>query len=229
MNSHTIRQVSDAELDQQLSAAPGAVVVEFFATWCGNCRRLEPVLDRLATEYAGRARFVKVNVEENPETVARYGVSSTPTLVRLESGRVVTPALVGAQAESVLRDWLDTATPADLDGTLHTDDRQWVPADACALPSADQPLRVAEFGRLFSDSLRGVRRVSATQLRLELDAGAEATARDLIARETDCCEFFSFTLTRRDRDRMWMDIEVPAERGGVLDGLAEQASTAQVA
>ncbi|WP_446663522.1 thioredoxin family protein [Flexivirga sp. B27] len=230
MGSGVVRQVSDAEFDQDVREAPGPVVVEFFATWCGNCRRLAPVLDRLAGEFADRVRFVKINIEEDLQVAARYGVSATPTLVRLRAGEPIAPALVGAQPETVLRDWLaDTAERTPADGSASDDDRQWVPADACTLPTADQPLRVAEFARLFTHSLRGLQRTGPTRLRLELVADAEDTARDLIARETDCCDFFSFTLTRAGEGAMWMDIEVPADRRGVLDGLAEQAATAQAA
>jgi hypothetical protein len=93
----------------------------------------------------------------------------------------------------------------------------WVP-DACALPTAEQPLRVAEFGELLRTSVRSAERVSGTQLRLTLDPVAEATARDLCARETECCSFFAFTFGR-DGDDLLLDVTVPPQHVEVLDAL----------
>jgi hypothetical protein len=93
----------------------------------------------------------------------------------------------------------------------------WV-SDACTLPTAAQPLRVAEFDELFRTSLRSRDRVSPTQLRLTLDPAAEATARDLCARETQCCSFFTFTFGR-DGDDLVLDVTVPAQHLEVLDSI----------
>lgn len=100
----------------------------------------------------------------------------------------------------------------------------WVP-DACTLPTAEQPLRVAEFDALFAAALRGVDRLAPTRLRLILDGGAEveAGARDLVARETECCSFFTFTVERVDDGRLHLDVEVPPARLEVLDALATRA------
>jgi hypothetical protein len=100
---------------------------------------------------------------------------------------------------------------------------EWAPAE-CTLPTEERPLRVAEFDELFASALRGLERVGPTHLRLTLDDGAhvEETARDLTARETGCCSFFTFTLTP-GRERLTVDIEVPAVHTKVLDGLAVRA------
>lgn len=99
----------------------------------------------------------------------------------------------------------------------------WV-SQACTLPTAQQPLRIAEFDDLFTTALTEVRRTDGTQLRLELQAGAEleATARDLTARECQCCSFFVFTFTRTE-DVLHLDIEVPSAHVDVLDGLEARA------
>jgi hypothetical protein len=102
----------------------------------------------------------------------------------------------------------------------------WVPVDACSLPTAEQPLRVAEFGQLFAASVRGVARPSAIRLRLELDAAAEPVARDLAGRESSCCAFFTFAFVPAGQGTVWMDIEVSPERADVLDGVAAQAEAA---
>ena len=106
-----------------------------------------------------------------------------------------------------------------------TDD-SWVP-DACTLPTDDRPLRLAEFDGLLHDALRGVDRLSAGHLRLRLDGRAEPVARDLIARESDCCSFFTFDLARPDTDVLTLDIRVPAGRVAVLDALARRATAAR--
>lgn len=107
---------------------------------------------------------------------------------------------------------------------------QWAPGDACTLPTAQQPLREAEFAALFATALRGVERPSPTWLRLELDPRVEVEAwtRDLLLRESACCSFFDFRLTPADGD-LTLEVRVPAARVGVLDGLARQAGTARSA
>ncbi|KAB1107569.1 hypothetical protein [Micromonospora aurantiaca] len=106
-----------------------------------------------------------------------------------------------------------------------TDD-SWVP-DTCTLPTAERPLRLAEFDGLFHDALRGADRPAAGHLRLHLDGRAEALARDLIARESACCSFFTFDLASPDGDTLTLDIRVPATRVAVLDALALRATAAR--
>lgn len=103
-------------------------------------------------------------------------------------------------------------------------DAAWVVVDACTLPTAAQPLRVAEFDALFATALRGMDRVSRTRLRIELAAAAEAEARELAAAESGCCSFFTFGFGPAGPETVWMDIEVPAARAEVLDGLAARAA-----
>ncbi|MGC4897129.1 hypothetical protein [Micromonospora sp. DT31] len=99
----------------------------------------------------------------------------------------------------------------------------WAP-DACTLPTAERPLRLAEFDRLFHDALRDVDRLSTRHLRLRLDGSAEAALRDVVARESACCSFFTFDLTRPAGHALTLDIRVPAAHAGVLDALAERAA-----
>ena len=67
----------------------GVVLVDFWATWCGPCKMLSPVLDELAAEYSDRARFCKVNVEDEPELSARFGIASIPTLIFFKNGEIL--------------------------------------------------------------------------------------------------------------------------------------------
>jgi len=84
------------------------VLVEFWAQWCPPCHRLAPVLDELAVEYAGRARIVKVDVDDNPATARAYGVMSVPTLSLFRGGELVSQ-VVGALPKSRLSAQLDAA------------------------------------------------------------------------------------------------------------------------
>lgn len=213
-----IREIGDAGFAAVVAEAEVPVVAVFFATWCGGCHRLAPVLDMMAAKFAGRVDFVKINADENPDTVARYQISSTPTLIMFVAGQPVA-RLKGAQPEAALDDWFSGAAAAPgaaVDGS-------WVPVDACTLPTARQPFRLAEFGDLFEASLRGVERLSTVRLRLRIDASAEGRARGLAARESACCSFFTFSFTPA-ADSVWMDIAVPPARTEVLDGLTAQAA-----
>ncbi|MFR9779495.1 hypothetical protein ACL02O_25985 [Micromonospora sp. MS34] len=108
-----------------------------------------------------------------------------------------------------------------------TADDSWVP-DACTLPTAERPLRLAEFDRFFTDAVRAVDRVSARHLRLRLDGTAriEETARDLTARESSCCSLFTFDLSRPDPDSLTLEVQVPAGHVDVLDALAARVAAA---
>ncbi|HZE39457.1 MAG TPA: hypothetical protein VE172_11675 [Stackebrandtia sp.] len=100
-------------------------------------------------------------------------------------------------------------------------DTEWVP-DACTLPTAEQPLRIAAFGDLFAHHLRDGERLSPTRLRLAFDPDARAELENLLAAESDCCSFFGFTIGD-DAGDLRLDIDVPASQTTVLDGLAAQA------
>ena len=95
--------------------------------------------------------------------------------------------------------------------------------EACTLPIVDRPLRLAEFDDLFATAVRDQQRLSPTSLRWRLDPAAEATARDLTARESSCCSFFSFTFAP-DGDLLNLDVRVPVAHIEVLDALAGRAA-----
>jgi hypothetical protein len=98
---------------------------------------------------------------------------------------------------------------------------------ACTLPTAEQPVRLAEFDGLFAEAVRGVRRPAPDRLRLVLEAAPAVAARaaDLVARESGCCGFFTFTLTISD-GTLLLDVAVPAAQAEVLDALASRATSA---
>jgi hypothetical protein len=104
----------------------------------------------------------------------------------------------------------------------HDKPEGWVP-QACTLPTIERPLRRAEFDSLFATALRAQQRVAPTRLRWTLDPAAEDLARDLTARETGCCSFFTFTFAL-SADVVHVDVEVPASHVDVLDALADHAA-----
>lgn len=104
----------------------------------------------------------------------------------------------------------------------------WVP-DACTLPTVERPLRLTEFDDLFT-GLTSLDRISPVQVRMHLAgaAGLEESVRDLTARETECCSFFTFTtrpVPGADGGRLALDIEVPSAHAAVLAALAERAES----
>jgi thioredoxin 2 len=88
--------VTDASFAQDVERSPVPVLVDAWAPWCGPCHMIAPIIDQLAAELAGRVRIVKLNVDDNPETAARFGLRSIPTLLVLKDGREV-DRLVGVQ------------------------------------------------------------------------------------------------------------------------------------
>jgi hypothetical protein len=107
--------------------------------------------------------------------------------------------------------------------------QNWAP-QACTLPTAELPLRVAEFEGLFADAVRAFERAEPTRLRLELRASPQVAGRaaTLAAAETECCSFFTFTLTATG-GALALEISVPTPHVGVLDGLADLVQRSSLA
>ena len=81
--------VTDATWTQEVEQHDGVVVVDFNAAWCGPCRMIAPVVEKLAEEYAGKAKVVQIDADANPQTLVRFNVRSIPTLLYFKGGQVV--------------------------------------------------------------------------------------------------------------------------------------------
>lgn len=94
----TVLSSTDLTFPEDVLQSQTPVLVDFWAPWCGPCRMIAPAVEELGREFANRARVVKLNVDENPGTAARYGIASIPTLLVFKNGKVV-DQVIGAASK----------------------------------------------------------------------------------------------------------------------------------
>ena len=97
----TARTVNEATWEQEVLNNEKAVLVDFWAEWCGPCRMVSPILDQIATEHAEKLDIVKLNVDDNPETALKYGITSIPAMYVFRNGEIA-KRVIGAKPKPAL-------------------------------------------------------------------------------------------------------------------------------
>jgi thioredoxin 1 len=103
-----VDKVTDATFDQDVLKASEPVVVDFWAEWCGPCKMIAPALEEISKTLNGKVKIVKLNVDENPGTAAKFGIMSIPTLMLFKNGEL-TSRHVGAAPKQKLEQWITAA------------------------------------------------------------------------------------------------------------------------
>ncbi|MGE5626878.1 MAG: thioredoxin [Solirubrobacterales bacterium] len=101
-----VNVVNDASFEQETSKTGIPVIVDFWAAWCGPCKMLSPVIDELSEEYGDKAKFLKLNVDENPVTSMKYSVASIPTVLIFKNGALV-ETMVGFKPKQAFKSVID--------------------------------------------------------------------------------------------------------------------------
>jgi thioredoxin 1 len=97
----TALDVTDATFEDEVLNSDETILVDFWAEWCGPCRAVSPILDQIASEHAGKIRVVKLNVDDNPQTAAKYQITSIPAMKVYRGGEVV-KTVIGAKPKPAL-------------------------------------------------------------------------------------------------------------------------------
>ena len=103
-----VGKVSDDNFESEVLKATGPVVVDFWAEWCGPCKMIAPVLEEISGTLGSKVKIVKLNVDESPNTAAKYGIMSIPTLMIFKNGEMAARQ-IGAAPKQKLEQWITTS------------------------------------------------------------------------------------------------------------------------
>jgi thioredoxin 1 len=105
--SDNILHLSDDSFEQDVIKSSDPVLVDYWAEWCGPCKMIAPILEEIASEYGGRIKVAKLNIDDNPQTPPKYGIRGIPTLMLFKDGNVEATK-VGALSKSQLTAFIDS-------------------------------------------------------------------------------------------------------------------------
>lgn len=106
MNMKKVKEINSTEFVKEVLNSDTPVVVDFYAPWCGPCKMLAPVLEKVAGEFDGNVKFVKVNVDDAPALAATYNITGVPTIILFKDGRIA-DLTVGFASEGMLRSMIN--------------------------------------------------------------------------------------------------------------------------
>ena len=106
MSSELIKHISDASFDGDVIQSSQPVLVDYWAEWCGPCKAIAPILDEVSKDYAGRLQVTKMNVDENRDVPAKFGIRGIPTLMLFKDGQLAATK-VGAMSKAQLTAFID--------------------------------------------------------------------------------------------------------------------------
>jgi thioredoxin 1 len=103
----SIKQISDSEFKTEVIDSSKPVLVDFWAEWCGPCKTLGPILEKLSSELEGQVEIKKINIDENPETPTNFGIRSIPTMILFKDGKIL-DSKIGVSGEVDIKNWISS-------------------------------------------------------------------------------------------------------------------------
>ncbi|MDB9776424.1 thioredoxin [Alphaproteobacteria bacterium] len=102
-----IKQINDSEFKTEVIDSSKPVIVDFWAEWCGPCKTLGPILEKLSDDFHDKVEIKKLNIDENPEAPANFGIRSIPTMILFKDGKVV-DSKIGVSGEQDIKNWISS-------------------------------------------------------------------------------------------------------------------------
>ena len=101
----SIKQINDSEFKTEVIDSSKPVIVDFWAEWCGPCKTLGPILEKLSDDFHNKVEIKKINIDENPEAPANFGIRSIPTMILFKDGKIV-DTKIGVSGEQDIKNWI---------------------------------------------------------------------------------------------------------------------------